>query len=79
MCYYSVVGAVIIICGLYVVLWGKSREIKKIGRLVPSPMADTIQVEESVKNFIYTYVNVLAITPNFIPQPDHNFEEPFGS
>ncbi|KAL8027449.1 hypothetical protein ABFX02_14G095700 [Erythranthe guttata] len=32
----SVIGAAIIICGLYTVLWGKSKEVKKITRLVPT-------------------------------------------
>ncbi|XP_057419424.1 WAT1-related protein At1g68170-like [Lotus japonicus] len=31
----SVVGAVLIVCGLYGVLWGKSREMKKKTQLVP--------------------------------------------
>ncbi|RZC11747.1 Long-chain-alcohol oxidase FAO2 [Glycine soja] len=32
----SVVGAVLIVCGLYMVLWGKSKEMKNITQLVPS-------------------------------------------
>jgi len=31
-----VVGAVLIVCGLYMVLWGKSKEMKNITQLVPS-------------------------------------------
>ena len=34
---YSVVGSVMIVCGLYMVLWGKGKEIKEITEmLVPS-------------------------------------------
>ncbi|KAJ1434973.1 EamA domain [Sesbania bispinosa] len=32
----SLLGAVLIVCGLYMVLWGKSKEMKKIAQLVPS-------------------------------------------
>ncbi|KAK7246802.1 hypothetical protein RIF29_41672 [Crotalaria pallida] len=32
----SILGAVLIVCGLYVVLWGKSKEMKKMNQLVPS-------------------------------------------
>jgi len=33
---FSVIGAVLIVCGLYVVLWGKSKEMKKKNQLVPA-------------------------------------------
>ncbi|XP_010531902.1 PREDICTED: WAT1-related protein At1g68170-like [Tarenaya hassleriana] len=32
----SVLGAILIVCGLYVVLWGKGKEMKQMARLVPS-------------------------------------------
>ncbi|KAH7833518.1 hypothetical protein Vadar_007108 [Vaccinium darrowii] len=32
----TVLGAVVIICGLYMVLWGKSKELKRIAQLMPS-------------------------------------------
>ena len=32
----SVIGAVLIVVGLYLVLWGKSKEAKKMNQLVPS-------------------------------------------
>ncbi|TKY71292.1 WAT1-related protein [Spatholobus suberectus] len=31
-----IIGAVLIVCGLYVVLWGKSKEMKKKNQLVPA-------------------------------------------
>ncbi|XP_061337172.1 WAT1-related protein At1g68170-like [Gastrolobium bilobum] len=43
----SVLGAVLIVCGLYMVLWGKSKEMKKITQLVPSEIigeAEAIEV-----------------------------------
>lgn len=43
----SAIGAVLIVCGLYMVLWGKSKEMKKIAQLVPSKNtqeAEAIQV-----------------------------------
>ncbi|XLU49229.1 hypothetical protein S245_044043, partial [Arachis hypogaea] len=32
----SVIGVVLIVCGLYMVLWGKNKEMKKITQLLPS-------------------------------------------
>lgn len=32
----SIIGAVLIVCGLYAVVWGKSKEMKKKNQLVPS-------------------------------------------
>ncbi|KAH7575651.1 hypothetical protein JRO89_XS02G0179600 [Xanthoceras sorbifolium] len=32
----SILGAMLIVCGLYAVLWGKGKEMKKITQLVPS-------------------------------------------
>ncbi|CAN4108041.1 unnamed protein product [Withania somnifera] len=31
----SILGSIVIVCGLYVVLWGKDKEIKKVSQLVP--------------------------------------------
>ena len=33
------IGSVIIVVGLYVVLWGKSKEIKRLSKLAPSGSA----------------------------------------
>lgn len=32
----SLLGGLLIICGLYIVLWGKSQEMKKITQLTPT-------------------------------------------
>lgn len=34
------IGSVIIVVGLYVVLWGKSKEIKRLSKLTPSGSAN---------------------------------------
>jgi len=41
-----VVGAVLIVFGLYMVLWGKSKEMKNITQLVPS---ETIREAEAIE------------------------------
>ncbi|XP_039059470.1 WAT1-related protein At1g68170-like [Hibiscus syriacus] len=43
----SIIGAVLIVMGLYVVLWGKGKEMKKMGQLVPSsiPSSENKAVE----------------------------------
>ncbi|RZB63134.1 WAT1-related protein [Glycine soja] len=43
---FAVVGAVLIVCGLYMVLWGKSKEMKNITQLVPS---ETIREAEAIE------------------------------
>ncbi|KAL0412712.1 UNVERIFIED_CONTAM: WAT1-related protein, partial [Sesamum radiatum] len=72
----SVLGAAVIICGLYSVLWGKSKEMKKITRLVPSKSfteATHHEVEEtareSFKGFNHAN-NVVAVAPNFLPESE---------
>ncbi|XP_027931053.1 WAT1-related protein At1g68170-like [Vigna unguiculata] len=58
----SVVGAVLIVCGLYMVLWGKSKEMKNITQLVPS---ETIREAEAVEV-------VVVSTPMDYEKCDHN-------
>lgn len=47
---HSVLGALLIVCGLYMVLWGKSREMRRMAQLVPSdetspqPSGESIEV-----------------------------------
>ncbi|KAK4424357.1 WAT1-related protein [Sesamum alatum] len=72
----NVLGAAVIICGLYSVLWGKSKEMKKITRLVPSKSfteASHHEVEEtareSFKGFNHAN-NVVAVAPNFLPESE---------
>lgn len=72
--YCSVIGAAVIICGLYSVLWGKSKEVKKITRLVPSKsFTDANEVEETARGSFKGFnhgTNVMAVTPNFVPESE---------
>lgn len=67
----SVIGAGVIICGLYLVLWGKSKEVKKVERVVPSKSFAAAVVDEttieSFKGFEHGH-SVVVVTPNFVPQ-----------
>ncbi|CAI9770102.1 unnamed protein product [Fraxinus pennsylvanica] len=72
----SVIGAAIIVLGLYAVLWGKSKEIKRISQLIPTKnfkegdQADNI-ASESVKNVCMDHSsNIMAIAPNFLPKSE---------
>ncbi|KAL3635294.1 hypothetical protein CASFOL_019841 [Castilleja foliolosa] len=71
----SVLGAAIIILGLYSVLWGKNKEIKKITRLMPSKnfkeatKVGEILEDESLRDFNHGS-NVIAVTPNFFAGPE---------
>lgn len=60
-----------IVCGLYLVLWGKGKEMKKLARLVPSKNSTDSSIEESArpsfKGFIHGN-NVVVVTPNFVPE-----------
>ncbi|XP_050881618.1 WAT1-related protein At1g68170 isoform X2 [Lathyrus oleraceus] len=44
----SLIGAVLIVCGLYMVLWGKSKEMKKIDQLATSKIAQEAEDIEVV-------------------------------
>ncbi|KAG2703758.1 hypothetical protein I3760_06G151900 [Carya illinoinensis] len=57
----SVLGAAMIVCGLYVVLWGKGKEIKKITQLAPSE----IYRESHHDHHELTDINVITS-----PRPD---------
>ncbi|KAK9286181.1 hypothetical protein L1049_014564 [Liquidambar formosana] len=46
----SILGAMLIICGLYVVLWGKGKELERITRLVPSKSS---RESESIEGEIF--------------------------
>lgn len=68
----TVLGAVVIICGLYTVLWGKGKELKRITQLMPSkssreseridiviaPSAENSNINSSSRS------NVLVVIPN---------------
>lgn len=44
---HSVLGGVIIICGLYVVLWGKRNEMRKVDQLHALPVKSFINQNET--------------------------------
>ncbi|KAI5661466.1 hypothetical protein M9H77_20789 [Catharanthus roseus] len=46
----SVVGAILIIGGLYAVLWGKSKEIKKMNQLVPADKNSGVEEDENIQD-----------------------------
>ncbi|CAK8530248.1 unnamed protein product [Lathyrus sativus] len=48
----SLIGAVLIVCGLYMVLWGKSKEMKKIAQLATSKIAQ--EAEEDIEVVVMT-------------------------
>jgi len=41
---FSVIGAVLIVVGLYMVLWGKSKEMKRVSHLETTPKLEEIVV-----------------------------------
>ncbi|XP_073119683.1 WAT1-related protein At1g68170-like [Henckelia pumila] len=61
----SVLGAAIIIGGLYVVLWGKSKEIKKVCRLAPSSEEQSVKSDHNV-----AAGGIMAVAPNFVPSTE---------
>lgn len=60
-------GTVIIICGLYCVLWGKSKEIKKACRLAPSSEDQSLKGDHNV---IHGCGGIMAVAPNFVPETE---------
>uniref|UniRef100_A0A0A0LID6 WAT1-related protein n=1 Tax=Cucumis sativus TaxID=3659 RepID=A0A0A0LID6_CUCSA len=42
----SVVGAMLIVCGLYMVLWGKSKEMNKCLQLTPSESIGQLELKD---------------------------------
>ena len=44
----SALGSVLIVCGLYTVLWGKGKEMKRISQLMPSDIARESEAIEIV-------------------------------
>ncbi|XP_028095523.1 WAT1-related protein At1g68170-like [Camellia sinensis] len=44
----SVLGAVVIICGLYMILWGKGKELKRIYQLIPSKNSRELECIEII-------------------------------
>ncbi|CAI9765346.1 unnamed protein product [Fraxinus pennsylvanica] len=72
----SVIGAAIIVLGLYAVIWGKSKEMKKSSQLVPkkcfkeADQTDNI-ASESIRSINIDHSsNIMAIAPSFLPQTE---------
>ncbi|KAM7470422.1 hypothetical protein LguiA_008605 [Lonicera macranthoides] len=81
----SIIGAVLIVCGLYVVLWGKGKEMKRIARLMPErnssggpggPGGDSKRIEVLItstpQNNISNRVEVGVSSPNRPSTPENN-------
>ncbi|KAE8724735.1 WAT1-related protein [Hibiscus syriacus] len=58
----SIIGAVLIVMGLYVVLWGKSKEMKKTGELVPPsiPSSENKAVEIVVASSSLDDISIIS-------------------
>ncbi|OWM84940.1 hypothetical protein CDL15_Pgr027727 [Punica granatum] len=52
----SVLGAGLIVCGLYMVLWGKGKEMKRLNQLMPSTNSSELP-------------NVAHVIEIFVPSP----------
>ncbi|XP_027106361.1 WAT1-related protein At1g68170 [Coffea arabica] len=66
----SVLGAFVIIVGLYSVLWGKGKEMKRISQLMPTCDKTDEQIEmtaEPDKNAKSCSMMALGVSPNFLP------------
>ncbi|GAB4829826.1 hypothetical protein Ancab_019476 [Ancistrocladus abbreviatus] len=48
----SVLGALLIICGLYMVLWGKGKEMKRANKLMPSNDTQEIEIITSTTDYV---------------------------
>ncbi|KAL3515581.1 hypothetical protein ACH5RR_022483 [Cinchona calisaya] len=65
-----VLGAFVIICGLYLVLWGKGKEMKRITQLMPTSEKPDEQIEmtaETEKYMKSCNMMVMGVAPNFLP------------
>ncbi|KAG5594498.1 hypothetical protein H5410_035730 [Solanum commersonii] len=58
----SLLGGAIIICGLYMVLWGKKQEITRTSKWTPSINCEVYDQEDPI-----VPSNVIGIAPNFHP------------
>ncbi|KAJ1419926.1 EamA domain [Sesbania bispinosa] len=54
----SIIGAVLIVCGLYAVLWGKSKEVKEKNQLVPSSQIPHASKSNTVEIVLRSAVEV---------------------
>ncbi|KAL6964334.1 hypothetical protein U1Q18_035389 [Sarracenia purpurea var. burkii] len=64
------IGSVLIVCGLYVVLWGKGREMKRICELLPSQSirgSGRADISARQSSFHSNCSNPLGVIPNGVP------------
>lgn len=80
---YSVLGSLVIVCGLYSVLLGKNKEMKRIAQLMPESSSDEVEKrnkeeeeeeEENSGRKKENGLDVVASDPTFLsilaPAPD---------
>lgn len=50
---YSIFGGMLIVCGLYMVLWGKNKEMKMMTQLLPSiRFQDQLRCDDNNTNIV---------------------------
>ncbi|KAL1557799.1 WAT1-related protein-like protein [Salvia divinorum] len=67
----SVLGAVVIVIGLYLVLWGKGKELKRANRLMGSKRSTSPAIGESGRESfggLSSRSNVIVVAPTFVPE-----------
>ena len=66
----SVIGSAIIVVGLYVVLWGKSKEIKRLSKLAPSGSA--IESNDALNTTNNTTLKNVSMAGTFLTSNEGN-------
>ena len=70
----SVLGAALIVCGLYMVLWGKKRETKTTTQPLPSPIYQSQVVDDKSDHINITFSSCIA-EDHIKKTPIHGREE----